>query len=61
MKPSIINDKTIADFTRMVEQTGILARQPPADAPTAGAMVGATGNQGGMNALGQRKADHEKT
>ncbi|WP_213286717.1 hypothetical protein [Bradyrhizobium sp. sGM-13] len=26
-EPSIINEKTIADFTRVVEQTGIL-RQP---------------------------------
>ena len=25
-EPSTINDKTIADFTRVVEQTGILAR-----------------------------------
>jgi hypothetical protein len=30
--PSTINEKTIADFTRVVEQTGILAdRQPFAD------------------------------
>src|SRR6266550_2204415 len=26
-EPSIINEKTIADFTRVVEQTGILARE----------------------------------
>ena len=26
-KPSIINEKTIADFTRVVEQTGILVRE----------------------------------
>jgi hypothetical protein len=26
MKPSTINEKTIADFTRVVEQTGILER-----------------------------------
>jgi hypothetical protein len=26
-KPSIINEKTIADFTRVVEQTGILQRR----------------------------------
>jgi hypothetical protein len=26
--PSIINEKTIADFTRVVEQTGILKRDP---------------------------------
>jgi hypothetical protein len=25
---SIINEKTIADFTRVVEQTGILKREP---------------------------------
>ena len=25
-EPSIINDKTVADFTRVVEQTGILKR-----------------------------------
>jgi hypothetical protein len=28
-EPSIINEKTIADFTRVVEQMGIL--EPPAD------------------------------
>jgi hypothetical protein len=27
--PSIINDKTLADFARVVEQTGILAREAP--------------------------------
>jgi hypothetical protein len=27
-EPSIINEKTVADFTRVVEQTGILDRQP---------------------------------
>jgi hypothetical protein len=26
-EPSIINEKTIADFTRVVEQTGILDRE----------------------------------
>jgi hypothetical protein len=26
-EPSIINEKTIADFTRMAEQTGILKRE----------------------------------
>ena len=26
-QPSIINEKTIADFTRVVEQTGILERE----------------------------------
>jgi len=26
-EPSIINEKTIADFTRVVEQTGILERE----------------------------------
>ena len=28
-EPSIINEKTVADFTRVVEQTGILEREPP--------------------------------
>jgi hypothetical protein len=27
-EPSTINEKTIADFTRVVEQTGILRREP---------------------------------
>jgi hypothetical protein len=27
-EPSTINEKTIADFTRVVEQTGILERSP---------------------------------
>jgi hypothetical protein len=27
--PSIINAKTLADFTRVVEQTGILKREAP--------------------------------
>ncbi len=27
-EPSIINEKTVADFTRVVEQTGILEREP---------------------------------
>jgi hypothetical protein len=27
-EPSIINQKTITDFTRVVEQTGILEREP---------------------------------
>ena len=31
-EPSIINEKTIADFTRVVEQTGILERDPVAAA-----------------------------
>jgi hypothetical protein len=30
-EPSTINEKTIADFTRVVEQTGILERAPLAD------------------------------
>jgi hypothetical protein len=30
-EPSIINEKTIADFTRVVEQMGILEREPLAD------------------------------
>ena len=30
-EPSIINERTIADFTRVVEQTRILEREPPAD------------------------------
>jgi hypothetical protein len=29
-EPSIINEKTIADFTRVVEQTGIRERGPSA-------------------------------
>jgi hypothetical protein len=29
-EPSTINEKTIADFTRVVEQTGILERSPSA-------------------------------
>jgi hypothetical protein len=29
-EPSIINEKTIADFTRVVQQTGILEREPVA-------------------------------
>jgi hypothetical protein len=28
-EPSIINEKTVADFTRVVEQTGILQRESP--------------------------------
>jgi hypothetical protein len=32
-EPSIINEKTIADFTRMVEQTGILEGEPSAHGP----------------------------
>jgi hypothetical protein len=27
-EPSTVNEKTIADFTRVVEQTGILCRTP---------------------------------
>lgn len=27
-EPSTINEKTIADFTRVVEQTGILEQEP---------------------------------
>ncbi len=30
-EPSIINEETIADFTRVVGQTGILERDPTAD------------------------------
>jgi hypothetical protein len=30
-EPSIINEKTIADFTRVVEQMGILEREAPRD------------------------------
>jgi hypothetical protein len=30
-EPSIINEKTIADFTRVVEQTGILKRESAGD------------------------------
>ena len=33
-EPSIINEKTVADFTRVVEQTGILKREAqPKEAP----------------------------
>ena len=32
-QPSIVNEKTIADFTRVVKQTGILERQPAAAKP----------------------------
>jgi hypothetical protein len=36
-EPSIVNEKTIADFAREVEQTGILAREPVAtEVPSAG-------------------------
>jgi hypothetical protein len=34
-QPSIINEKTVADFTRVVEQMGILQPQPMAPAPAA--------------------------
>jgi hypothetical protein len=27
-EPPIVNDRTVADFTRVVEQTGILKRDP---------------------------------
>jgi hypothetical protein len=30
-EPSTINEKTIADFTRVVEQAGILKSKSPAD------------------------------
>jgi hypothetical protein len=30
-EPSIINEKTVADFTRVVEQAGILEGKSPAD------------------------------
>jgi hypothetical protein len=30
-EPSIITEKTIADFTRVVEQTGILEHEPSTD------------------------------
>jgi hypothetical protein len=34
-EPSIINENTIADFTRVVEQTGILQRgKPVGEAPS---------------------------
>lgn len=33
-QPSIINEKTVADFTRVVEETGILAREWCALGPT---------------------------
>jgi hypothetical protein len=31
-EPSTINEKTVADFTRVVEQTGILEREPASTA-----------------------------
>jgi hypothetical protein len=34
--PSIINKKTVADVTRVVEQSGILKRAEPAAAPDRG-------------------------
>jgi hypothetical protein len=37
-EPSIINEKTVADFTRVVEQTGILESEAPRD--RAGQMAG---------------------
>jgi hypothetical protein len=36
-EPSIINEKTIADFARVVEQTGILQRRSEMGAPGADA------------------------
>jgi hypothetical protein len=33
-EPSIINEKTIADFARVVEQTGILEQEPEPETPT---------------------------
>jgi hypothetical protein len=33
VEPSTINQKTVADFTRVVERTGILKPTPPAPAP----------------------------
>jgi hypothetical protein len=33
-EPSIINEKTIADFTRVVELTGILEREPAPGKPS---------------------------
>jgi hypothetical protein len=35
-EPSTINDKTIADFTRVVKQTGILRRTESSTATTGG-------------------------
>jgi hypothetical protein len=32
-EPSTINEKTIADFTRVVEQTGILEQEPAPEKP----------------------------
>jgi hypothetical protein len=34
-EPSTINEKTVADFTRVVEQTGILMRDATASHPDA--------------------------
>jgi hypothetical protein len=35
-EPSIVNEETIADFTRVVEQTGFLEREPSPPKPSAG-------------------------
>jgi len=35
-QPSTINEKTLADFTRVVELTGILAALPAGPKPSAG-------------------------
>ena len=35
-EPSIVNEKTIADFARVVEQMGILEREPSPPKPSAG-------------------------
>jgi len=40
IEPSTINEKTIADFTRVVEQTGILERPRAATNPPATDAVG---------------------
>jgi hypothetical protein len=32
-EPSTINEKTIADFTRVLEQTGILEQEPAPEKP----------------------------
>jgi hypothetical protein len=39
-EPSIVNEKTVADFTRVVEQTGILKREPLAGASLGRLMPG---------------------
>lgn len=45
-EPSIINEKTIADFTRVVEQTGILSERRQTDEPTQDKPAACNANRG---------------